>query len=169
MWVGDGSSVFVSAITEAVTVRISNEYMFVPSANWRHARRLCWSWPEPLSLRRSISTHRGSDHAVDYHCCETSISQHISHVFFQAGVRKRSRAADILAAAHVDYARAVARCQPSGDNISAGPPSDVVLSGDKVVEASDAFAEAHGLAEEALSGLLEGRGRCLREAMSSVR
>lgn len=90
-------------------------------------------------------------------------------IVFQAAVRKRSRAADDLAAAHDDYARAVARCQPSGDNISAGPPSDVVLSGDKVVEASDAFAEAHGLAEEALSKLLEERGRCLRDAMSSVR
>lgn len=113
--------------------------------------------------------HRGSDRAVDHHCCETSIFQISPTFFFQAAVRKRSRAADNLAAAHVDYARVVARCQPSGDNISAGPPSDVVLSGDRVVEASDALAEAHGLAEEVLSGLLEERGRCLREAMSSVR
>lgn len=35
--------------------------------------------------------------------------------------------------------------------------------------ASDAFAEAHGRAEEALTELLEERGRCLREAASSVR
>lgn len=45
----------------------------------------------------------------------------------------------------------------------------MVQAGDKVVWASDAFAEAHGRAEEALTELLEERGRCLREAASSVR
>lgn len=53
--------------------------------------------------------------------------------------------------------------------MSGGPPPNVMLSGEKVVRASDMFAEAHGLAEEALSGLLEERGRCLQEAISSVR
>lgn len=38
-----------------------------------------------------------------------------------------------------------------------------------MVNASDAFAEAHGRAEEALTELLEERGRCLREAAASVR
>lgn len=38
-----------------------------------------------------------------------------------------------------------------------------------MVGASDAFAEAHGRAEEALMGLLEERGQCLRKAASSVR
>lgn len=69
----------------------------------------------------------------------------------------------------MDYSRAVARCQALGDGIGGGPPSDIVQSGDIVVGASDAFAEAHGRAEEAISGLLEERGRCLREALCSVR
>lgn len=45
----------------------------------------------------------------------------------------------------------------------------MVQAGDVVVRESDAFAQAHGLAEEALSSLLEERGECLREAASSVR
>lgn len=53
--------------------------------------------------------------------------------------------------------------------MNGGPPLEVVQAGDKVVWASDAFAEAHGRAEEALTELLEERGRCLRQAAASVR
>lgn len=92
---------------------------------------------------------------------------------FQHAIRERAAAADSLAAAHSDYARAVTRCQQSvegGDGVTTGgPPAGVVVWGDRVVAASDTFAEAHGRAEEALSGLLEERGRCLREAVCSVR
>lgn len=63
----------------------------------------------------------------------------------------------------------MSRCVPHGDAVSGGPPSEVVKLGDKVVAASDTFADKHGRAEEALSGFLEERGRCLRDAMSSVR
>lgn len=88
----------------------------------------------------------------------------------QAAINERSVAADNLAAAHSEYAKSVARYQSSsGDTVTGGPPVEVVLSGDSVVKASDAFAEAHGRAEEALMGLLEERGRCLREAAASVR
>lgn len=91
----------------------------------------------------------------------------------QAAIKERSRAAEKLAAAHREYARAVARCQPSpsgSGNVDkiGGPPADVVQMGNRVVQASDAFAEAHGRAEEASAGLLEKRGRILDDAMSSV-
>lgn len=87
----------------------------------------------------------------------------------QMALRGRTRAAENLCAAHSDYARAVSRCQTSVDVLHGGPPLDVVQAGDIVVRESDAFAQAHGLAEEALSSLLEERGQCLREAASSVR
>ncbi|CAN0414745.1 unnamed protein product [Pylaiella littoralis] len=88
----------------------------------------------------------------------------------KAAIRERSLAADDLAAAHSEYAKSVARYQSSsGDNVNGGPPLEVVISGDSVVKASDAFAEAHGRAEEALTELLEERGRCLREAASSLK
>lgn len=87
----------------------------------------------------------------------------------QAAIRERSLSADNLATAHSDYAKSVARYQSSsGENVNGGPPLEVVQAGDKVVWASDAFAEAHGRAEEALTELLEERGRCLRQAASSV-
>ncbi|CAM9539651.1 unnamed protein product, partial [Hapterophycus canaliculatus] len=87
-----------------------------------------------------------------------------------AAIRERSRVADLLAAAHSDYARSVARYQSSSaDNVNGGPPLEVLRSGDRVVGASDAFAEANGRAEEALMGLLEERGQCLRKAASSLK
>lgn len=89
--------------------------------------------------------------------------------FKQVAIRGRTRAAENLCAVHSDYARAVSRCQASVDGLHGGPPLDVVQAGDVVVRESDAFAQAHGLAEEALSSLLEERGKCLREAAASVR
>lgn len=90
--------------------------------------------------------------------------------FFQAVLRERLLIADRLAEAHSDYAKSVSRYQSSiFDNVSGGPPPEVVVLGDRVVGASDAFAEAHGRAEEVLTKRLEERGRCLREAASSVR
>lgn len=91
-------------------------------------------------------------------------------ILHQAAIRERSLAADSLATAHSDYAKCVARYQSAtSENVNGGPPLEVVQAGDKVVRASDAFAEAHGRAEEALTELLEERGRCLRQAASSVR
>eukprot|EP00903_Cladosiphon_okamuranus_P015270 g14111.t1 len=88
----------------------------------------------------------------------------------KAAIRERSLAADSLAMAHSDYAKSVARYQSaSAENVNGGPPLEVVQAGDKVVSASDAFAEAHGRAEEALTQLLEERGRCLRRAASSLK
>ncbi|CAN0009708.1 unnamed protein product [Ectocarpus fasciculatus] len=90
--------------------------------------------------------------------------------FFQAVLRERLLIADSLAEAHSDYAKSVSRYQSSiFDNVSGGPPPEVVLLGDRVVGASDAFAEAHGRAEEVLTKLLEERGRCLRETASSLK
>lgn len=91
----------------------------------------------------------------------------------QTAIKERARAADALAAAHKDYARAVARYEVSTPRIakgdqSKGPAAEMVQLGDRVVQTSDAFAETHGRAEEVLSGMLEERGRCLREAMASV-
>lgn len=54
-----------------------------------------------------------------------------------------------------------------GDAI-AGPPADIVHLGDRVIRASDAFAEAHGEAEEALTRLLMRREEILEGAMLSV-
>lgn len=85
-------------------------------------------------------------------------------------MKERTRAAENVVAAHKDYARAVARYEPSafkGDK-GTGPTAELVQLGDRVVKASETFAEAHGRAEEVLSGLLEQRGRTLREAMASV-
>eukprot|EP00752_Nemacystus_decipiens_P002242 g2125.t1 len=88
----------------------------------------------------------------------------------KAAIRERSLAADSLATAHSDYAKSVARYQSSsGETVNGGPPLEVVQAGDKVVWASDAFAEAHGRAEEALTELLEERGRCLRQAAASLK
>lgn len=88
-------------------------------------------------------------------------------------IRERTRAADTLAAAHKDVARAVARYEPATPRIANGdqgklPAAEMMLLADRVAEASGSFAEAHGRAEEVLSGILEERGRCLREAMASV-
>ncbi|CBJ30656.1 conserved unknown protein [Ectocarpus siliculosus] len=88
----------------------------------------------------------------------------------QAVLRERLLIADRLAEAHSDYAKSVSRYQSSiFDNVSGGPPPEVVVLGDRVVGASDAFAEAHGRAEEVLTKRLAERGRCLREAASSLK
>lgn len=88
-------------------------------------------------------------------------------------IKERTRAADALAAAHNEYARAVARYEvPNPRSAKAdqaqGPAAEMAQLGDRVVRASDDFAEAHGRAEEVLTRILEERGRCLRDAIASV-